>query len=335
VNSWTSVPSAADWAAAVGSLKNAQRILLLAHVSPDADAIGSALAVGIALRSAGKKVSVSFGDEPFVLPANLMFLPGQELLVAPAEVSGDFEVVASFDVSAAARLGRLEDSALTAPTLIAVDHHRTYTGFGTMHLVDVGSPATAVLALRLIEELGIEVSPATATCLYAGLLTDTGSFRYANVTASTHDVAARLHDFGIDHVAIGRHLYDDQSFAAVRLQGAALARAEIDPGAIGGMGMAWTIVPLAERSTTGTSIDVLERVIDGLRTATEAEVVVVLKQDDSGQWRVSTRSKGAIDMGTVCQRLGGGGHLIAGGFESDDSPDEILAALRAALAEEA
>jgi phosphoesterase RecJ-like protein len=160
VTSWTSVPSAADWASAVGSLKNAQRILLLAHVSPDSDAIGSALAVGIALHSAGKDVTVSFDDLPFVLPANLMFLPGQELLVAPAEVSGDFEVVASFDVSAAARLGCLEDLALTAPMLIAVDHHRTYTGFGTMHLVDVGSPATAVLALRLIEELDIEVSPA-------------------------------------------------------------------------------------------------------------------------------------------------------------------------------
>ena len=332
MTAWTLAPTASDWADAAALLLSARRVLLLAHVAPDADAVGSALALGLGLKGHGIEVVVSFGDEPFVLPANLTFLPGQELLLPAAKVTGEFDVAVTLDVSAIARLGNLVESAQSAAKLLVVDHHRTYTGFGDVHLVDTTAPATAVLVIRLLDECGLVLTPAIATCLYAGLLTDTGSFRYANVDADTHVIAARLHSVGIDHVHVGRSLYEDQPFAAMRLQGEAMSRTLVDFAAVSGRGMAWTIVTKSERLASGQSIDVLERVIDGLRTSVEVEVAVVFKEDDTGQWRVSTRSKGQVDVGSVCQALGGGGHLYAGGFESHDSPEVILATLRDVLA---
>lgn len=321
---WERSPTGADWHEAVELIAAAERVLLVAHVAPDADAIGSALGVGIALVRSGRTVTVSFGDDPFALPANLEFLPGKDLLVAPDRVGIDFDVALSFDVSSAQRLGRLEPIA-RATTLIAVDHHRTYTGFGDLHLVDVTSPATAVLALDLLDRLGLPLDDEVATCLYAGLLTDTGSFRYAAVAPATHQVAARLLATGIDHVAIARSLYENQKFEALRVQAAAVGRARLETEAIVAGALAWTVVDLADRGAL--PIDALEGVIDMLRSARDVEVAVVFKQEDSGRWRVSTRSKGAVDVGEACERLGGGGHRYAGGFESHDAPPVLLARL--------
>ena len=328
MSTWAQAPAAVHWASVLDLLRDAERVLLLAHVAPDADAVGSALAVGIALARSGKSVVVSFGDDPFELPGNLGFLPGQELLAKAASVAGDFDLALSFDVSSASRLGKLEPIARRT-TLVAVDHHRSYTGFGDLHLVDVSAPATAVLALELIDRLGLPLDVDVATCLYAGLLTDTGSFRYAAVTPDTHHIAARLLAAGIDHVAIARKLYDDQSLGAIRVQAAAVGRANHEPEALAGGGVAWTTVNREHR--TGLPIDILEGVIDMLRMARDVEVAIVFKQEDTGRWRVSTRSRGAVDVGALCESFGGGGHRYAGGFESFDEPAALLARLLAAL----
>jgi phosphoesterase RecJ-like protein len=151
---WTAAPSDADWASAVAALTSGRPVLLLAHVSPDADALGSALAVGLALESRGADVVVSFGDEPFAVPRILRSLPGQHLLVSPEQV-GERPVVVSFDVSSIDRLGVLQTVAEEADVFVAVDHHASFTGFGTVQVVDVDAPATAVLALDLVDRLGV------------------------------------------------------------------------------------------------------------------------------------------------------------------------------------
>ncbi|MEO8330415.1 MAG: DHH family phosphoesterase, partial [Candidatus Nanopelagicales bacterium] len=152
------------WSNAVDALLAAKSLLLLGHVSPDGDALGSALAVGLALRDlpGSRKVHVSFGDDPFVVPANLAKLPGLELLLPADEIVTGIEadassapdIVATFDASSADRLGVLRAVGEHAPTLLAVDHHASYDGFGSMELVDVRAPATAVIADELIRRLG-------------------------------------------------------------------------------------------------------------------------------------------------------------------------------------
>jgi bifunctional oligoribonuclease and PAP phosphatase NrnA len=329
--SWTALPAAADWDATVAALTSGRPVLLLAHVTPDADALGSALAVGIALERLGIDVAVSYGDTPFVLPRVLRTLPGQHLLVAP-EAVGDRPVVVSFDVSSVERLGSLTALARGAELLVAVDHHASYTGFGRISLVDVTAPATAVLALELVDRLGVELDTEIAMPVYAGLVTDTGSFKYAGTTASTHEVAARLLRTGMRHDIVARHIYDDEPFGALRLLGTALDRSVLEVEAAGGLGLVWTVVTLEDRTAFGMPLDAVERVIDVLRIADEAEVACVIKQDDTGAWRVSLRSKGRIDVSLVAIALGGGGHRFAAGFTGSGGPVEVLHGVRAALA---
>ncbi len=312
-------------------LRSARCPLLLAHVSPDGDAVGSALAVGLALRTLGVAAVVSFDDDPFVLPRSLVWLPGQHILVAPDAVPQP-DVAVSFDVSSVERLGDLHAVAESAAHFIAVDHHSSYTGFGTSAVIDVHAPATAVLALQLVDALGVGLDADIATCLYTGLMTDTGSFRYAATTPETHRQAARLLAAGVRHDLVARRVYDDVPFAALRMLGSALDRAQLDTAAAGGLGLVSTTVPRAERLALGLALDDAERIIDGLRAAVEAEVAVVLKQEDEGSWRVSLRSKGRIDVGAVATVLGGGGHLYAAGFTDGSDPVAVLAMVRAALA---
>jgi phosphoesterase RecJ-like protein len=329
--SWTAPPAASDWDAAIAALTSGRPVLLLAHVSPDADALGSALAVGIALERLGVDVVVSYGDVPFVLPRVLRTLPGQHLLVSPASID-DRPVVVSFDVSAIERLGSLTERARDAELLVAVDHHASYTGFGRISIVDVAAPATAVLALEMVDRLGVELDSEIATPIYAGLVTDTGSFKYAATTAATHEVAARLLRTGLRHDLVARHIYDDEPFGALRLLGAALDRSVLEADAAGGLGLVWTVVTQDDRGAFDLPLDAVERVIDVLRIATEAEVACVIKQDDTGAWRVSMRSKGRIDVSEVAMSLGGGGHRFAAGFTGAGGPVEVLHGVRAALA---
>jgi phosphoesterase RecJ-like protein len=336
VSSWTHRPTEADWVDVTALLDGAgtsadDPAVLLAHVYPDADALGSALSVGLALRERGRHVQVSFGDDPFVLPRILEFLPGLDLLVPPSAVRPDPALVVTFDASSIDRLGVLADNVKAAGVLVAVDHHASYTGFAQHHLVDVASPATAVLAGELVRRRGVDLTPDIATTVYAGLLTDTGSFRYSATTPATHVLAAELLEAGVPHDRVAREVYDSSDFGYVQVLGAALSQARLEPASAGGRGLVWTTVSAAARAEHGLGMDAVEPVIDTLRVAREAEVAAVLKEDDDGSWRVSTRSRGTLDVSRACLALGGGGHRLAAGFTSRDDVDGTLAALRAQL----
>ncbi|NUU25565.1 MAG: bifunctional oligoribonuclease/PAP phosphatase NrnA, partial [Streptomycetaceae bacterium] len=303
-----------------------------AHVSPDGDALGSALAVGLALSALGRDVHVSYGDDPLVVPASLTFLPGQELLVPPAEVPDRPDLVMVFDAAGSARLGLLEDKARAANALVVVDHHASNTLFGSHHLIDVAAPATAVLAEELIRRLGGTLTADVATALYTGIVTDTGSFKYAATTPDTHAMAARLLATGIPHDLISRAIWDTCRFGYLKVLSLALAAARLEPAAARGLGLVWTVVTRADREAHGIRLDEIEGVIDVVRKSAEAEVALVLKEDDHGRIQASARSKGRVDLGRVCSALGGGGHFYAAGYTAhDDTPEAVVAGFRALL----
>jgi phosphoesterase RecJ-like protein len=328
---WSQRPTDADWNKLIAGIRKADSVVCVAHVSPDGDALGSAMGAALAMRAAGIDAFVSFDEDPFVLPGSLRWLPGQELLRSFDQLPEEPGAVVSFDASDLARLGQLAHSGAQADFFAAVDHHRSYTGFGEVSIVDVTAPATAVLALELVDRLGVELSPEIASCIYAGLTTDTGSFRFAGTTSATHLIAARLHDAGISHDEIAREVFDTAPFAAVKLLGDAIAGAELLPDAAAGLGIAWTTVTKAQRDVLGLSLDAAEPIIDTIRTTSEAEVAVVIKEGDDGVWRVSTRSKGLVDLGLVCADLGGGGHRFAAGFSSTLTPTQIISAVSDAV----
>jgi bifunctional oligoribonuclease and PAP phosphatase NrnA len=323
----------AAWGAALKIISGAQEICLACHVRPDADALGSMLATAQALCHAlpGCRVIASFGDEPFAVPANLRFLPGAGLLTPPARYPAAPRVMMTFDATGPDRLGLLAAAAAQAAELIVLDHHAANGGFGTVRLVDPAAAATTVLARELIARLGVPVSRDIALGLYAGLVTDTGSFKFST-TPGLHLLAAELISTGIDPGAVARELFDRAPFGYLGLLSAVLGRAVLEPETAGGLGLVWSTVTRADRERAGgLALDVAEPVIDTLRRTDEAEVAVVLKEADDGDWLVSTRSKDRIDVGRACQALGGGGHARAAGFTAAGSPADAMAALRERL----
>lgn len=326
----------AEWARAVKILDGAAEICLACHIRPDADALGSMLAVAHALGSRASRpqaaVIASFGDLPFEIPRILRFLPGAALLSPPDAYPERPQVMVTFDAASPDRLGLLEASARAADELIVLDHHASNAGFGTVQLVDPGAAATAVLAYELIGRLGVEISRDIALGLYAGLVTDTGSFKYPTTSPRVHELAARLLAAGIEPGAVAHELWDRAPFGYLGMLAAALGRAVIEPGESLGHGLVWTTVTRADRAACGLPLDAAESVIDVVRRTDEADVSVVLKESDDGQWQVSARSKGKADVGRACVALGGGGHPLAAGFTAHGTPAQALAALREQLA---
>jgi phosphoesterase RecJ-like protein len=304
-------------------------VVLSGHVQPDADALGSTLALAEGLRRRGARVLATFPN-PFTLPPSLGWLPGAEGLVPSSAVPSSPDVFVSLDAASPARLGELAPLLDAARTSVVVDHHASNPGFGDVRLVDGGAPATVTLVAELLDDLGVIVDRDLATCLYAGLAADTGSFRFGNTRPDTHELAARLLATGIDHAAISRRLFDTAPFGWLGLLSAVTGRAVLEPEV--GAGLVWTWSSTAEAAERGLPGEQLEALVDVVRSAQEADVACVLKGQDDGTWSVSLRSRGRTDVARVAMALGGGGHTLAAGYTSHLDREKTIEALRAELA---
>ena len=303
-------------------------VVLSGHVQPDADALGSTLALAEGLRRRGARVVTTF-PEPFVLPDSLGWLPGADELVPPAQVPAEVDVFVSLDAASTGRLGDLAALLDRADRSVVVDHHASNPGFGEVRLVDPAAAATVVLVAALLEGLDVALDQRLATCLYAGLTADTGSFRFGNTSPGTHELAARLLRTGIDHAAISRRLFDTAPFGWLGLLSAVTGRAALEPDV--GAGLVWTWSTAAEARAHGLAPDQLEALVDVVRATAEADVACVVKGQDDGSWVVSLRSRGATDLTRVAMALGGGGHRAAAGYSSSLNLEGTLEQLRAQL----
>ena len=315
-----------DAAAAAGAT-----VVLSGHVQPDADALGSTLALAEGLRRRGAQVVTTF-PAPFVLPESLAWLPGAAGLVPSDRVPGAPEVFVSLDASSPGRLGDLAGLLDSAGTSVVVDHLASNPGFGAVRLVDPHAAATVVLVADLLDGLGVVWDRDLATCLYAGLAADTGSFRFGNTAPGTHELAARLLRTGIDHAAISQRLFDTAPFGWLPLLSLVAGRARLEPGV--GAGLVWTWATATEARERGLPGDQLEALVDVVRATREADVACVLKGQDDGSWVVSMRSRGATDVARVAIGLGGGGHRQAAGYTSRLDREATVTALREMLATE-
>lgn len=329
-----SVP-AAEWSGAVDAVRKlppGAAVLLVCHVNPDGDAIGSMLGVGLGLRSLGfRRVQATFPG-PLEVPEPFAGLPGLELLVPEAEAAPAPDLMMCFDAASTSRLGDLADRIGTAGVTVVLDHHASYTRFGSVHLVDPQAAATAVVAEALLARLGVRLDAPIAECLYVALATDTGSFKFDMTTPAVHQLAARLLATGIKPAEISRRVFDTRPFGAVRLYGDVLSRTQLEPAAAGGRGLVWTYATLADLTRHDQRPYVLEPLIDAVRCTAEADVSCVVKQAAAGEWSVSMRSKGGSDVSAVAVALGGGGHRLAAGFTGYGELADVVDAIRAKLA---
>ncbi|SDF32900.1 DHH family phosphoesterase [Pseudonocardia oroxyli] len=304
-------------------LDGATRVVLLGHVNPDADSLGSALALGVALHRRGVQVVVSYGAaEPDELPPEtLRALDVEGLLHRPADVPVDPEVVVCCDTADRRRLGILADRVDAAETAILVDHHASNPGFGDVQVLDPRAEATVILVHRILDLMDVDIDPVIGACLYAGLATDTVGFRIGG--PGPHRLAAELVEAGVQVEPLMRTLVDSHPFAWLAALGEILAGATLDGDLV------HATVPLGVVETFRP--EEVESVVDLVRTAVEAEVTVVLKQIAHTRWTVSLRSRGAVDVSAVAVALGGGGHPRAAGFTRDGDREGILAAIRTSL----
>jgi phosphoesterase RecJ-like protein len=320
-----------DWSAAVAAIRAHTpegRVLLVCHVNPDGDALGSMLGFGLGLRRLGvTRMQATFPGE-FEVPEPYAELPGHDLLVPADEAWNDPDLMIVFDVAAESRMGALVDRLPRAKTTIVLDHHRSNTGFGEINLVDPAAAATSVVAEQLLDDLDIPLDREIAECLYVALATDTGSFKFDMTTPRVHEMAARLIATGLRPGDISRRTFDTRPFGAMKLFGEVLGRAELDPTAAAGHGMVWTYATQDDLTRHDQRPYVMDALIDPVRTVAEADVSVLVKQTGDGEWAVSLRSKGAVDVSAVAVALGGGGHRLAAGFTGWGTPGDIVATVR-------
>lgn len=309
-----------EFARAADVLRTAPEVAIACHVNPDPDALGSMLGLANLLETRGTAVTCSFPNVPLDPPRWASMLPGADRLVEVADFPETPDVMVTCDCGSFDRLQALGHAASRAKELIWIDHHRSNDGVGSIRLVDPDASSTCELVVRLADAIGAELNDAAATCLYAGLVTDTGRFQYEAVTPGTLRVAARLREHTFDHARLVQALYEDNSRAYLRVSGVALGRLAHVPEA----DLVWTYLTRADLAEAGVHPADTDDLIDVIRTARDADVAAIVKQQGDGRFKVSLRSRGAHDLSAVAAAFGGGGHRLAAGYTSDHGPAETI-----------
>ncbi len=319
----------AHWDAAVDAIKNAQRIAIACHVNPDGDALGSLLGMSLALRSLGKTTYPTWGSDPAVPPPSLMFMPGADSLVQYAEIPDDTDLFVALDCGAAHRLGAVEKLALSSDPLINIDHHPGNDEFGTLDVVVDFASSTAEIVAFLLKDVGAEFNHDIATCLYTGVVTDTGRFQYGNSSPETLRLAADLLSYGVQAPQIALEVFESAPFTYLKLLGRVLERATLFEEER----FVYSWITRKDLKETGVGADETDLLIDAVRATRDAAVAAIFKEQKDGNYRVSLRSKSGPDhppvsVGEIARAQGGGGHELAAGFTAPDVESAVKGILK-------
>ena len=280
-------------------LKSVEKILVTAHINPDGDALGSTLAMCLALRQLGKSAQIYIDDK---LPLNLNFLPHIDEIKIPAEDEKfDADLLLILDTSTD-RIGNVRK--LTDAPILNVDHHITNKNLeNNLLYLDSTAAATCEIAFELCRELEINITKEIATCLYTGIVTDTGFFNYSNTTPKTFRIAAELVEAGVEPNYISEQV-ERRKLNDVKVMSAALQTMQIYfDGKVAGLLIDAELSKIVETT---------EGLIDLIRVIDTVEVAFVLTHKDENTVRASLRSKG-VNVSEIAQKLGGGGHIRAAG----------------------
>jgi len=309
-----------------------QRFVLTCHVRPDADALGSQVALAEFLEAQGKSVRIV---NPSPTPDHLAFLDPDgrvEQIIAEVSVEDacDTDVHVVLDTSAWGQL--VEVGAVlkkTAATRVVIDHHVSSDDLEAVMFKDEQAEATGAMVFDLAESCGWEVSPSAASALYCAIATDTGWFRFSSTTAATMAAAGRLIDLGAEPHLLYRRLYERISPARLRLVGLILGRLEV--GCNGRL--AWLTVRQDDFVRTGAVPNDTEDVVNQCLRIEGVECAFIAIEQKNRRVKVSLRSRGDVDVANVAQGFGGGGHRQAAGATLDGPLDEAVTSVVTVLTE--
>lgn len=302
--------------ALVRHLLEADRFLIVGHIDPDADSIGSTLALSRVLANLGKRcIPVT----PTPLPPLLDFMPGVETLALPEEVStGDYDHLIVLDCGVE-RTGGVSERVSQVRSIVNIDHHATNAGTGTYNWIDATYAATAEMIARLGQALGASLDAETATLLYAGLVGDTGWFRFSNTTPGVLRLAATLLEQGVDPDALNRAMNERRSLVYLHLLGQVLQTVRTEYGGRVVVGR----ITREMRRAVGADEGEGEGFVQYLRLVRDTDVAVLLDELSDGRVRIQLRSSPRVDVAEVARSLGGGGHTRAAGARLEGSVAEV------------
>ena len=310
------------------AIESAKSVLISTHLNPGGDALGSALALSHYLDSIGKPNEVICNNSA---PYNLEFLPGVDRVTL--EPKGKHDLAVILDLDALNRLGRTRPFIEECPHLIVIDHHVPHEQPGHDRIVDVDASATAVILARLLNRAGAKLNKSMAQCLLAGIVTDTGAFRYRNTTAESLTLAAQLLESGGDIVEVCEEVYQRKPLPGVRLLGKCLDHMVLENKDK----LAHSVLRASDFAQTGAKEENTEGLVNELLFIRTVKIATVIRQPEEGKLvRASIRSRGQYDVANAVRPFGGGGHRNAAGCTFECDIDEatrlLMEALRQCLA---
>ncbi len=302
-------------------LRNSHSVLLASHTSPDGDAIGSLIAMGLCLKALGKDATL-YNQSP--IPTVYRYLPSVSGIQNRVEDPERFETAVILDCGDLDRVGDLAGAIGRIPDVVNIDHHVTNTRFGRFRLIDPTACATAEIVYRLIRRMEIPMVRAIATAIYTGIFTDTGSFRFSNTNRAAFSICEEMVSAGVDPYEVARHVYGTYSLGRIKLLNRALDSLEIsDNGKLSLMTLTREMF-----EETGTRSEDGDGLINYARFIEDVRIAVLIREYTNGEaasggavtgrgvnrFHVSLRSDGSVDVGAIAAMFGGGGHRNAAGF---------------------
>ena len=295
-------------------LNEASSIALISHLDPDGDNLGSLTALSKSLLNLGKKVYPIEFDK---IPENLKFLPNLDLLSENTDINID--MIICLDCANYERLGNIDELFNKARYRINIDHHQSNEFYGDVNIVKKGYSSTCELVFDVINEVNLPIDEEISMSLLTGLSTDTGRFLYSATTADTLAKASKLVEYGVDMMKINELIYQSKKFEAQLLENEILSKTEIynDHVAIG-------FVMTNQLNKYNVEISDIDSVINTFRDTDKIKISVLIKQQTENEYKVSFRSKGNIDIGSIAKNLGGGGHKNAAATKITGDYDAVL-----------
>jgi phosphoesterase RecJ-like protein len=305
-------------------LKQSNHILIATHNNPDGDAIGSLVAMGLSMETFNKKTTLCIESS---IPAIYRFLPSVDRIVRSIGNRDEiYDTAIIVDCGDLQRIGKAASIASRIPIIINIDHHITNTRFGKLQLIDTSACAAAEIIYRLIRKMGVRISKAIATCIYTGILTDTGSFRFSNTNRAAFEICQEMIDIGVDPSDVAQHVYGTYSLGRIKLLNLALDSIEISQnGKLSVMTLTQNML-----EETGTQPEDIDGFINYARID-DVKVAVLIQENSDGRkkskdlknFNVSLRSDGTVDVAKIASSFGGGGHYGAAGFSIDSTLHDL------------
>ena len=294
-------------------IKKADKIAILAHENPDGDAIGSSLAMKLALKQLGKEADVIIPE----FPKSFEFLPGANEIIKESNVE-QYDVTFALDCASIKLLNGFVKYFDNAKTKIVIDHHSSNTMFGDLNYVDQDAPACAQLLLVVFNYFNIDVTQDIGTCILTGIITDTGGLRYEGVTAETFRFVAELCEKGVKVSKVYEQVFASKTRAKFDLHRIALNRLEfLENGRV-----AFTYITKEDEEKVGASNGDYDGIVENGRDVEGVEVSVFLRETSTGI-KVSLRSKTQVNVSQVALIFGGGGHVRAAGCKIQGNIEQV------------